>query len=153
MTHRMASLNLIPYLLRPSQSHPRGNANVHPWLPQRISPLQNNLEMATSQIRTSAKRRRRPRILPFKLLHIPRALATSHLTHPQHNKFLIFLRCQSLYLFALYHDHHSHPYGAGSILRVFLIVSFRSLLIPLALQLPAIHNHPPNHKATLSALS
>jgi hypothetical protein len=105
-THQMASLNLI----RPNQSHPQGNENVHPWLPQRISPLQSNLEMATSQMRTLAKRRRsRPRILPSTLLHIPRALVTSHLTLRPHNKFLIFSRCQSIVIFASCHNHRSHP--------------------------------------------
>lgn len=149
----MASLNFILYLLRSNQSHPQGNANVHPWHPQRISPLQSNLEMATSQKRTLAKRRcSRPRILPSILLYIL-ALVTSHLTLPPHNKFLIFLRCQFLVLFASYHDFRSHPCGAGLILRVFLTASFHSLLIPPVLQLPAIYNHPPNHKATLSALS
>jgi hypothetical protein len=146
-THQMALLNLIPYPLRPNHpSHRQGNANVHPWLPQRISLLQSNLEMAMSQKRALAKRRcRRLRILQ----NVPRVLVTSHLTLPPHNKFLIFLRCLSRFLFASY---RSHPCGAGLILRVFLIGSFRSLLIPPALQLPLTHNHPSNHRATLSVL-
>jgi len=154
MTHQIASLNLIPYLLRPNQSCPQENANVHPWSHQRTSPLQSNLEVATSQMRTSAERRRsHPRIPPFIVLHIPRARVTSHSILPPHNKFLIFSRCQSFVLFASYHDHRSHPCGAGLILRVCLIASFHSLLIPLALQLPAIHNHLPNYRPTLFALS
>jgi hypothetical protein len=61
-------------------------------------------------MRTLAKRRHsRPQIPPSMLLHIQRAPVTSHLTLPPHNKFLIFSRCQSLVLFASYHDHRSHP--------------------------------------------
>lgn len=147
-THQMVTLlNLIPYPLRPNhRSHPQGNANAHPWLPQRISLLQSNLEMAMTQKRTLAKRRcRRLRILQ----NVPRVLVTSHLTLPPHNKFLIFLRCLSRFLFTSY---RSHPCGAGLILRVFLIGSFRSLLIPPALQLPLTHDHPSNHRVTLSVL-
>jgi hypothetical protein len=147
----MVLFRLIPYPLRPNQSHPQGNANALPWFPQRTSLLQSSLEMATSQMRTMAKSRRsRPRILQSILLYIPRAPATTHLTLPPRNKFLIFSRCQSL---ILYHEHRSYPCGAGLTHRVCLIASFPSPLIPPALQLPLAHNRPPNHKVTLSALS
>jgi len=147
----MVLFHLIPYPLRPNQSHLQGNANVHPWFHKRVSQLQSNLEMATSQIRTLVKSRSsRPRILQSRLLHIPRAPVTTHLTLPPHSKFLIFSRCQSL---VLYHEHRSYSCGVGLTPRVFLIASFPSPLIPLVLQLPSTHNHPPNHRATLSALS
>lgn len=145
---QMALLHLIPHPLRPNQSHPQGNANVHPWFPQRFNLLQSSLEMATSRIRTSAKSRRsRPQILQSKL---PRAPVTTHLTLPPRNKFLIFSKCQSL---VLYHERRSYPCGAGLTPRVFLIASFPYPLIPPALQLPLTHNRPPNHKVTLSAPS
>ena len=148
---QMVLFPLIPYPLRPNQSHPQRNANVHLWFPQRISLLQSSPEMATSQIRTLTKsRRNHPRILRTLLLHIPRAPATTHLILPQHNKFLIFSRCQYL---VLYCEHRSYPYGAGLTHRVFLIAYFLSPPIPPAPQLPSAHNRPPNHKVTLSALS
>lgn len=86
--------HLIPYPLRPNQSHPQGNANVLPWSPRMINLLQSSLEMATLQIRTLTKSRRsRPRILQSMLLYNLRAPATTHLTLPPHNKSLIFSRC------------------------------------------------------------
>lgn len=126
----MTQTPLILYPLRLNQSHPQRNENVHPWFPQRISPLQSSPEMATSQICTLTKSRcNRPRILQTIPLYILRAPATTHLTLPPHNKFLIFSRCQSL---VPYYEHRSYPCGVGLTHRVFLIAYFLSPLIPLA---------------------